>query len=119
MPYMGVCRSPDSDILFGMKTFFGKSWDHWIAEYAESHQHPANRFCHTVGIPLILTSLPLLAFSPLWPVLFLPGILLFIAGWIFQFVGHIFEGKPPEFFRDWRFLFVGVRWWLAKIRGRA
>jgi hypothetical protein len=36
-----------------------------------------------------------------------------------QFVGHAFEGKPPEFFRDWRFLFVGLRWWVAKMRGRA
>jgi uncharacterized membrane protein YGL010W len=40
-------------------------------------------------------------------------------GWILQFVGHYFEGKAPEFFHDWRFLLVGLRWWLAKIRGRA
>jgi len=44
---------------------------------------------------------------------------LFVAGWIFQFVGHAYERKPPEFLKDWRFLFVGLRWWLAKIRGRA
>ena len=44
---------------------------------------------------------------------------LFVVGWIFQFVGHAFEGKPPEFFKDWRFLFVGLRWWLAKLSGRA
>jgi uncharacterized membrane protein YGL010W len=35
---------------------------------------------------------------------------LFVVGWIFQFVGHAFEGKPPEYFKDWRFLFVGLRW---------
>jgi hypothetical protein len=29
------------------------------------------------------------------------------------------EGQPPEFFKDWRFLFVGVRWWMAKMSGRA
>jgi hypothetical protein len=23
------------------------------------------------------------------------------------------------FFHDWRFLLVGLRWWLAKIKGRA
>ncbi|MEJ7698566.1 MAG: Mpo1-like protein [Pyrinomonadaceae bacterium] len=39
---------------------------------------------------------------------------MFVFGWILQFVGHYFEGKPPEFFRDWRFLFVGLRWWLKK-----
>jgi uncharacterized membrane protein YGL010W len=40
---------------------------------------------------------------------------LFVIGWILQFVGHYFEGKPPEFFKDWRFLFVGLRWWFKKI----
>ena len=44
---------------------------------------------------------------------------LFVAGWIFQFVGHGFERKPPEFFKDPRFLFVGLRWWFAKMRGKA
>jgi hypothetical protein len=37
----------------------------------------------------------------------------------FQFVGHAFERKPPEFLKDWRFLFVGLRWWLAKLAGKA
>ena len=44
---------------------------------------------------------------------------LFAIGWLFQFVGHAFEGKPPEFFKDWRFLLVGVRWWIAKRTGKA
>ena len=42
---------------------------------------------------------------------------LFVIGWILQFIGHYFEGKPPEFFKDWRFLFVGLRWWLKKVVG--
>ena len=42
---------------------------------------------------------------------------LFILGWVLQFVGHYFEGKPPEFFKDWRFLFVGLRWWFKKVVG--
>jgi uncharacterized membrane protein YGL010W len=44
---------------------------------------------------------------------------MFVIGWGLQFVGHAVEGKPPEFFHDWRFLFVGLRWWFAKVRGRA
>jgi len=32
---------------------------------------------------------------------------------------HAIEGKPPEFLKDWRFLLVGSRWWLAKMRGKA
>ena len=95
----------------------GKSWDEWISQYALSHQHPVNRFCHTLGIPLIVLSLPLFLVAFVarewWP---LP-VTLFVVGWIFQFVGHAFEGKPPEFFHDWRFLFVGLRWWIAKVKG--
>jgi len=91
----------------------------WIAQYASSHQHPVNRFCHTLGIPLIVLSLAVFIASifrhRLWPY----ALALFILGWIFQFIGHAFEGKPPEFLSDWRFLFVGVRWWWAKINGKA
>ena len=47
------------------------------------------------------------------------AIALFVVGWVLQFVGHIAERKPPEFFKDWRFLFVGLRWWVAKLQGRA
>jgi uncharacterized membrane protein YGL010W len=79
----------------------------WISRYAESHQHPVNRVCHTIGIPMIALSVPLflvaLFVDGFWPV----PLSLFVVGWAFQFVGHAFEGKPPEFFRDWRFLFVG------------
>jgi uncharacterized membrane protein YGL010W len=42
-----------------------------------------------------------------------------VVGWVFQFIGHAFEGKPPEFLKDWRFLFVGLSWWLAKLAGKA
>jgi uncharacterized membrane protein YGL010W len=98
--------------------FAGKTWDEWIAQYAQSHQHPINRFCHTVGIPLIAASIPLfvaaLFVRGFWPI----PLALFVVGWALQFIGHWFEGKPPEFFRDWRFLFVGLRWWMAKMSGR-
>ncbi len=105
-----------------------RTWDEWIAQYATSHQNPVNRFCHTIGIPMIVLSLfvgvaalvlalisaPLIAAQLGWIAL-----ALFVVGWLFQFVGHAFEGKPPEFLSDWRFLLVGTRWWAAKIRGKA
>lgn len=91
----------------------------WIAQYGKSHQNPINRFCHTVGIPMIAGSLLLggvaLFIDGLWP--WAAG--LFVLGWVLQFIGHAVEGKPPEFLSDWRFLFVGLRWWVAKLRGRA
>jgi uncharacterized membrane protein YGL010W len=91
----------------------------WVAQYGESHRHPMNRLCHTFGIPMIVLSLLLFFVSifidGLWPV----ALVLFVVGWSLQFLGHYIEGKPPEFLHDWRFLLVGLRWWLAKIRGRA
>ena len=51
--------------------------------------------------------------------LWIYALALFLAGWTLQFIGHAFEHKEPEFFHDWRFLFVGVRWWWAKIHGKA
>jgi uncharacterized membrane protein YGL010W len=96
-----------------------RTWSDWIAEYARSHQHPTNRFCHTVGIPLIAVSIAVAAASIFVAGLWRVAAALFVGGWIFQFVGHAYERKAPEFLKDWRFLFVGLRWWYAKIRGRA
>jgi uncharacterized membrane protein YGL010W len=96
----------------------GKSWDEWIEEYAESHQHPMNELTHTVGIPMIALALLLVPAAFFIEGVWRAALALFVLGWIFQFVGHYFEGKPPEFLKDWRFLFVGLRWWLKKNFGR-
>ena len=97
----------------------GRSWEQWVSQYASSHQNAVNRVCHTIGIPMIAVSLPLFpvcfARPGFWPV----PVGLFAVGWVFQFIGHAFEGKPPEFLSDPRFLFVGLRWWWAKVNGRA
>ena len=78
-----------------------------------------NRLCHTVGIPLIAVSIPLGLASLVVPGLWRTALALFAVGWGFQFLGHAIERKPPEFVHDWRFLLVGLRWWVAKVRGRA
>jgi uncharacterized membrane protein YGL010W len=104
----------DLGVMLGNRTS-----EQWIAQYASSHQNPINRACHTLGIPTILLSLPVFI-SGIFVHRMLPYALgLFVLGWISQFVGHAFEGKAPEFFHDWRFLFVGVRWWWAKIHRKA
>lgn len=95
----------------------GRSWDEWIAEYSESHQHPVNRITHTFGIPMIVLSIVLILPSLFVPYLWMVALGLFVIGWILQFIGHYFEGKPPEFMKDYRFLFVGFRWWLKKTFG--
>jgi uncharacterized membrane protein YGL010W len=97
----------------------GRSWDEWIAEYSKGHQNKVNQITHKIGIPMIALSILLVI-----PSFFIAGfwkipLALFVIGWILQFVGHAFEGKPPEFFKDPRFLMVGLRWWFAKLRGKA
>lgn len=101
-----------------MALFSSKTWPQWIEEYSHSHTHPLNKLCHFVGIPLIVLSLVWFVVAALFNTSYLPSIILFTVGWALQFIGHAFERKWPEFFRDWRFLFVGVRWWVNKIIGR-
>ncbi len=96
----------------------GKSWDVWIAEYQESHKNRLNQLTHTIGIPMIVLSIILGLVSLFGAGLWTWAIWLFVIGWALQFLGHAIEGKPPEFFKDWRFLLVGTRWWIAKITGR-
>jgi uncharacterized membrane protein YGL010W len=95
----------------------GRGWDEWIDEYSQSHEHPINRLMHTFGIPMIAISIIMVPFcffvAGLWRV----ALMLFVVGWVLQFIGHYFEGKPPEFFKDYRFLFVGLRWWFKKVLG--
>ena len=100
------------------KTLFGKNVDQWIDEYSVSHQNKFNQFCHMFGIPMIVLSLLLMPLGFLSAWFLYVGIGLFVAGWALQFIGHAIEGKPPEFLRDWRFLFVGLRWWVSKLTGK-
>ncbi|MBE7517437.1 MAG: DUF962 domain-containing protein [Chloracidobacterium sp.] len=95
----------------------GRSWDDWIEEYSRAHSHPVNKLTHSFGIPMIILSILLIIPSFFFPRLWPAVAVLFVVGWILQFIGHYFEGKPPEFFHDYRFLFVGARWWLKKTFG--
>jgi uncharacterized membrane protein YGL010W len=96
----------------------GRSFDDWVAQYEQSHQYPINRTCHTIGIPMIAGSVLLFLAAPFARGLWRVALGLFVLGWGFQFVGHAYEQKPPEFLTDWRFLLVGLRWWIAKVSGR-
>ena len=78
----------------------------WVGEYSEAHRHPLNRLCHSLGIPMIVVSLLLAVGAMYVRALWTYAVGLFVLGWVLQFVGHWFEGKPPEFMRDPRFLLV-------------
>ena len=95
----------------------GKPWNEWIDEYSLSHQNRVNQITHKFGIPMIALSLPLFIVAIFVSDFWIVPVTLFVGGWVLQFIGHAFEGKPPEFLKDWRFLFVGLRWWFAKMRG--
>jgi uncharacterized membrane protein YGL010W len=45
--------------------------------------------------------------SALYDAAWLPGLVVFVIGWIIQFVGHIFEGRKPAFVDDVVGLLVG------------
>ncbi|HUE81670.1 MAG TPA: DUF962 domain-containing protein [Pyrinomonadaceae bacterium] len=79
----------------------------FIETYRAKHQHPLNKLTHSIGIPLIIISLPLFLFN--WRY----ALALFICGWILQFVGHAIEGNQPAFFRNPIYLLVGP-WWLIR-----
>jgi uncharacterized membrane protein YGL010W len=51
---------------------------------------------------------------PLWSIC----VLLFVAAWIGQFIGHAIEGKRPSFFKDVQFLMIGPLWLLADLYRR-
>jgi len=95
----------------------GKTSEQWVAQYSTSHQHPVNRACHTFGIPIIVVSIAIGLVALFVHRLWMYALGLFLFGWALQFIGHAFERKWPEFFHDWRFLLVGVRWWWTKTTG--
>jgi len=49
-----------------------------------------------------------------WP-LWRTSLVIFIAAWIGQFIGHAIEGKRPSFFKDIQFLMIGPLWLIASL----
>ena len=50
--------------------------------------------------------------------LWLACVIIFVIGWIFQFVGHKIEGKKPSFLRDIQFLLIGPAWLMSFLFNR-
>ena len=81
----------------------------FIESYKAKHTHPLNKLTHSIGIPMIVVSLPLFFFNWRW------ALGLFIVGWILQFVGHAIEGNQPAFFRNPVYLLVGPLWLVRRL----
>jgi uncharacterized membrane protein YGL010W len=75
-----------------------------LETYKAKHRHPLNRLSHTIGIPMIVLSLPLFFFSWSW------ALGLFVIGWTFQFIGHAIEGSRPAFLTNPIYVLVGLQW---------
>lgn len=69
-----------------------------------------------VFLALYALILPLQAATGVWlaPV----AVAIFVLGWALQFVGHMYEGVKPSFFKDLQFLMIGPLWLLADIYRR-
>jgi len=83
--------------------------DSLLDDYKSKHQHPLNRLCHAIGIPMIVISLPLFLFSWRW------ALTLFVVGWVLQFVGHAIEGNRPAFFQNPLHFFVAPLWLVRRL----
>ncbi|PYQ19595.1 MAG: hypothetical protein DMF81_21345, partial [Acidobacteria bacterium] len=69
------------------------------------------------GIMLGASALLVALGRPLPPGL---ALVLFVLGWVLQFVGHyVYEKRSPAFFRNLAHLLVGPLWIVAKAVGRA
>lgn len=81
----------------------------FMDEYKAKHEHPLNRLMHTIGIPLIVISLPVFFIN--WRI----ALVLFVVGWILQFAGHAIEGNQPAFFKNPFYLLVGPAWFVRRV----
>ncbi len=79
----------------------------FVENYKAKHQHRLNKLAHSIGISMIVVSLPLFLFEWRW------ALGLFVVGWILQFIGHAIEGNQPAFFKNPMYLLIGP-WWLAR-----
>jgi len=79
--------------------------------YKSKHTHPLNRLSHSIGIPLIVISLPLFLFNWHW------ALALFVVGWLLQFVGHAIEGNQPAFLKNPIYLLIGPLWLIKRLAG--
>jgi len=78
---------------------------HYMALYDHEHSSGWNKLLHGIGIPLIFLGIILLILTKwVW------GAGVFIAGWLFLFLGHRIEGNHPAFFQGPVYLLVGPVW---------
>jgi len=75
-----------------------------------------------IALGMTVVAIAMLAPLALWQpgsqVALVISVIVFVAAWIGQFVGHKIEGKKPSFFEDVKFLLVGPAWLLGFVYQR-
>lgn len=94
-----------------------------VEAYESSHQHPANRALHAIGIPVIACGGIAALFGPrVTGISRRTAVASVTAGWILLFVGHAIEGNRPAIFAHRGAALDALRWWgrgALKVCGRA
>jgi uncharacterized membrane protein YGL010W len=63
----------------------------------------------------VLSALALWFVGSLGALLLPVSVIVFVAAWIAQFIGHKIEGRKPSFFEDLQYLWVGPLFVLARL----
>src|SRR6266704_2193409 len=94
--------------------------------YSSYHRDERNRATHFIGIPAIVFSL-LMALalwrfrlvghdvSAAWVVAIVAVAVFFVGGWVFQLVGHVWEGKRPALADNLFQAFIGPMFIMAEV----
>lgn len=60
----------------------------WLRNWLDRHQNRTSFWLHMIGIPMTVVGVGVgIANNPMW------GVLLFVAGYGLQFIGHAIEGN--------------------------
>ena len=96
----------------------GRPRDELLAEYVADHQNAINKRMHMVGIPTVFVAVVLWLIAPYFSGVWMWAAAFTVVGGALQIIGHRFEGKPPSASSDWRFLLIGLGWWVRYMRGK-
>jgi uncharacterized membrane protein YGL010W len=97
----------------------GRPYGELMKLYIADHQNPTNKAFHIIGIPTVVVTIVLWLLAPYFEGLWVWAAILTPIGIAMQLIGHRYEGKPPSATNDWRFLIIGVAWWVRAMRGKA
>ena len=67
---------------------------------------------------LVVSGLMVLTLTVVTAHLLIAAIVVFVAAWIGQFIGHAIEGKKPSFLEDVKLLLIGPAWLLGFVYRR-